>query len=67
MNFRPTEDLNNRLQAQAHSENVSVQALLVKAAEEYLSRHTKKAMLQREVALVKTNFADALRRLGEGA
>lgn len=67
MNFRPTEDLNNRLQAQARSENVSVQTLLVKAAEEYLARHTKKAMLQREVALVKTNFADALQRLGEGA
>jgi hypothetical protein len=67
MNFRPTDELSDRLQEQAHSENLSVQALLVKAAEEYLERHTKKAMLNREVTLVKTNFADALRRLGEGA
>lgn len=44
-----------------------MQVLLVRAAEEYLARHTKKAMIQREVALVKANFSDALRRLGEGA
>ncbi|GAB1694128.1 hypothetical protein KRM28CT15_59310 [Krasilnikovia sp. M28-CT-15] len=67
MNFRPSEDLAERLRTQAATEQTSVQNLLVKAAEEYLARNTKKAMIKREVELVKTNFADALRRLGEGA
>jgi hypothetical protein len=67
MNFRPAEELAERLRAQAASEQTSVQALLVKAAEEYLARNTKKAMINREVTMVKTNFADALNRLGEGA
>lgn len=67
INFRPPEALADRLREQARSEQVSVQVLLVRAAEEYLARHTKKAMIQREVALVKANFSDALRRLGEGA
>ncbi|MFI7543513.1 hypothetical protein [Actinoplanes sp. NPDC049599] len=65
MNFRPPDALAERLRAQAESEHLSVQALLVKMAEDYLSRHTKKAMISREVAVVRTNFADALRRLGE--
>ncbi|WP_130508948.1 CopG family transcriptional regulator [Krasilnikovia cinnamomea] len=67
MNFRPSEELAERLRTQAATEQTSVQNLLVKAAEEYLARNTKKAMIKREVELVKTNFADALRRLGEGA
>lgn len=67
MNFRPSEELAERLREQAAAEQTSVQVLLVKAAEEYLARHTKKAMIEREVTLVKTNFAEALRRLGEGA
>jgi predicted transcriptional regulator len=67
MNFRPSDELSARLREQAAAEQTSVQGLLVKAAEEYLARHTKKAMIEREVTLVKDNFADALRRLGEGA
>jgi hypothetical protein len=67
INFRPPDALAERLREQARHEQVSVQVLLVRAAEEYLARHTKKEMIQREVALVKANFADALRRLGEGA
>lgn len=67
INFRPPDALADRLREQALSEQISVQVLLVRAAEEYLARHTKKAMIQREVALVQANFADALRRLGEGA
>jgi predicted transcriptional regulator len=67
MNFRPSDDLADRLRKQAAAEHTSVQSLLTKAVEEYLARHTKKAMIAREVDLVKSNFADALRRLGEGA
>ena len=67
MNFRPTDELAERLREQALAEHTSVQTLLVKAVEEYLQRHTKKALIQREVTLVKENFAEALKRLGEGA
>ena len=67
INFRPSDELAERMRVQAAHEHTSVQNLLVKAAEEYLSRHTKKLLIDREVALVKENFADALRRLGEGA
>lgn len=67
MNFRPSDTLSRQLAEQAASEQVSVQALLVKAAEEYLARHNKKTQIAREVTLVKANFAEALRRLGEGA
>ena len=67
MDFRPPERLAERLRAQADAEHVSVHALLVKIAEDYLARHTKKAMIAREVQVVQANFADALRRLGEGA
>lgn len=67
MNFRPSEVLAAQLREQAEREQVSVQTLLVKAAEEYLARHARKAAIDEQLGLVKTNFADALRRLGEGA
>lgn len=66
MSFRPNEDLAERLRHQADAEQVSVQTLLVNAAEEYLARHTKKALISRAVVRVQNDFADALRRLGEG-
>jgi hypothetical protein len=67
MNFRPDDALADQLREQAELEQISVQALLVKAAGEYLTRHSKKAAIDKQLNLVKTNFADALRRLGEGA
>jgi predicted transcriptional regulator len=67
MTFRPSDELAQKLTTQAEAEQTSVQSLLVKAVQEYLERHTKKALIKGEVALVKANFADALRRLGEGA
>jgi len=65
MNFRPGDDLSQRLRDQAEHEHVSVQNLLIKAAEEYLARHTKRAMVDAAMDKVTVEFADALRRLGE--
>jgi predicted transcriptional regulator len=65
MNFRPTDELTERLRAQASAEHTSVQNLLVKAAEEYLARHTKRAMIDTAMDDVMVSFGDALRRLGE--
>jgi|tagenome__1003787_1003787.scaffolds.fasta_scaffold16818964_1 hypothetical protein len=67
MNFRPSEDLAERLRRQADSEHISVQSLLVKAAEDYLARNTKRAMIDAAVDKVMANYPDTLRRLGEGA
>lgn len=65
MTFRPPEPLAERLRVQADNEHVSVQTLLVKMVEDYLNRNTKKAMINAQIAVVKADFADALRRLGE--
>lgn len=67
LTYRPTDALTARLREQAENEHLSMQALLTKAAEEYLQRHAKKAMIARSVASTQVEFADALRRLGEGA
>jgi predicted transcriptional regulator len=65
MNFRPNEELSERLREQAEAEHISVQILLVKAAEEYLARHTKRAMIDAAMDKITVEYADALRRLGE--
>lgn len=65
MTYRPTESLARRLRDQAANEHLSMQALLSKAAEEYLDRHAKKAIIARSVAETKVEFADSMRRLGE--
>lgn len=67
MNFRPSDELTVRLRRQANIEHTSVQALLVKAAEEYLGRHDKRHRLDEGLDVILVNSADALRRLGEGA
>lgn len=67
MIFRPNDQLNNELTRQAELEQTSVQDLLARAAQEYLDRRAKKSMVRAEVALVKENFADALKRLDNGA
>jgi hypothetical protein len=64
-NFRPSDDLHRRLRDQAAAEGTSVQSLLVKAAEEYLQRHTKRALLDAAMKRITVEYADALRRLGE--
>lgn len=65
MNFRPSETLATRLKEQADAENVSVQHLLSKAAEEYLVRHNRRKALDDALDTVMGTYADALRRLGE--
>jgi predicted transcriptional regulator len=67
LTYRPTDELLNRLREQADNEHLSVQALLDRAVEDYLERNAKKALITRSVAATKIEFADALRRLGEGA
>ena len=64
-NFRPGDELSQRLRDQAAAEHTSVQNLLVKAAEEYLARHTKRAMIDAAMGRITVEYADALRRLGE--
>ena len=65
MNLRLTDELSERLREQAATEHISVQVLLTKAAEEYLARHTKRALIDGAMDDVMANFGDALRRLGE--
>ena len=67
MNFRPSEELAERLRRQADCEHISVQNLLVKAAEDYLARNTKRAMIDVATDKVMADYPDTLRRLGEGA
>ena len=65
MNLRLTDELSERLREQAAAEHTSVQSLLTKAAEEYLARHTKRALIDSAMDDVMVSFGDALRRLGE--
>jgi predicted transcriptional regulator len=65
MNFRPNDELALRLREQAQAEHTSVQHLLIKAAEEYLARNTKRAMIDAAMDKITIEYADALRRLGE--
>jgi len=65
MNFRPPDELTIRLRRQADLEHTSVQALLVKAAEEYLTRHDKRRAIDEALDLILVESADAIKRLGE--
>jgi len=65
MNFRPTDELSEQLREQAAVEGISVQNLLTKAAEEYISRHTKRVLIDTAMDGIMVSFGDALRRLGE--
>jgi predicted transcriptional regulator len=67
MNFRPSDELATRLKTQADAEHVSVQVLLVKAAEDYLLRNAKRAMIDQNLAALWENYPETLRVLGEGA
>ena len=65
LNFRPSDELARRLREQAEAEQVSVQGLLVKAAEEYLARHSRRTLIDEAMDRITVEYADALRRLGE--
>ena len=65
MNLRLPDTLNERVRSQAEAERVSMQALVTKAVEQYLTRNHKREMLDAGLAQLNVDFADALRRLGE--
>jgi predicted transcriptional regulator len=65
MNLRLPDELTERVREQADSEHISMQNLVVKATEEYVSRRSKRAMILAAVDGIKVDYADALRRLGE--
>ena len=65
MTLRVPEGLNDQLKAQAEVEHTSVHGLLIKAAEEYVTRRNKRVQILDAVEKIKVDYADALRRLGE--
>jgi len=65
MTLRLPEELNEAMKKQADAEHTSVHGLLIKAAAEYVARHSKRALIDDAVGKIKVDFADALRRLGE--
>jgi predicted transcriptional regulator len=66
ISFRPTDELSDRLKMQADCEHTSIQGLLVRAAEEYLDRHSKTRRIDEALDLIMERSGTALRRLGEG-
>lgn len=65
MTLRLPDKLNEDLKVQADTEHTSVHALLLKAAEEYLARHTKRVLIDEAMDWITVEYADALKRLGE--
>lgn len=65
MTLRFPDDLDHRMKDQAQIEHVSVQALVNKAAREYLDRHELNREIDDGMAEIKAVYGDALRRLGE--
>lgn len=65
MTLRLPEGLDGRVKELAKAQRISVAALLEKAAEEYVDRHTLNDDIDAAMAEVKETFGDALRRLGE--
>jgi predicted transcriptional regulator len=65
MTLRLPDDLDSDLKKQAEREEISVHALIVKATREYVDRHSKQQAVTEAVDRIKTQYADALRRLGE--
>ncbi|GAA2650971.1 ribbon-helix-helix domain-containing protein [Paractinoplanes durhamensis] len=65
MTLRLPDDLDADLKKQAEYEGVSQQALIVKATREYVERYSKQRAVTEAVDRIKTQYAEALRRLGE--
>jgi len=53
------------LRARAEIEGVPVEAVAVKAIEEYIERHRRRDLIDRAVDRVLPTYGDTLRRLGE--
>jgi predicted transcriptional regulator len=65
MTLRLDDEQTNALRARAEYEGASMQAVAVKAIEEYLERHSKRDLVDRALDRVLPSYAEALRRLGE--
>jgi predicted transcriptional regulator len=65
MTLRLPEELDSKMKQQAKAENLSMQALIEKASQEYVARHSLHAEIDNAMAEIKVTFGDALRRLGE--
>lgn len=65
MTLRLDDDQANALRARAEFEGSSMQAVAVKAIEEYIERHSRQDLIDRALDRVLPTYAEALRRLGE--
>jgi predicted transcriptional regulator len=65
MTLRLPDELNEKVRQQAEAEDLSMQAVVVKATREYLARHGLNAEIDEAMAEIKATFGEALRRLGE--
>ena len=65
MTLRLPDDLHLCVERQAGAEHLSMQALVIKACREYVSRHQINGEIDDAMAQIKATFGDALRRLGE--
>lgn len=65
MTLRLDDDQANALRARAEYEGASMQAVAVKAIEEYIERHSRQDLIDRALDRVLPAYAEALRRLGE--
>ncbi|GAA4728229.1 ribbon-helix-helix protein, CopG family [Phytohabitans rumicis] len=65
VNLRPSPEQTEALRSIAAAEGRSMHAVILAAIDEYVARHTKRAMLDRVLDTQLPRFEDALRRLGE--
>jgi predicted transcriptional regulator len=65
MTLRLDDNQANALRARADLEGVSMQAVAVKAIEEYIERHSRQDLVDQALDRVLPTYAEALRRLGE--
>lgn len=65
MTIRLDDDQANALRARAEFVGRSMQAVAVRAIEEYIERHSRQDLLDRALDRVLPTYAEALRRLAE--
>jgi len=65
MTLRLDDEQTNALRVRAEHEGASMQAIAVKAIEEYIERHSKRDLVDRALDRVLPTYAEAIRRLGE--
>jgi predicted transcriptional regulator len=65
VNLRPSPEQTESLRSLAAAEGRSMHAVILSAIDEYIDRHTKRAVLDRVLDTQLPRFDEALRRLGE--